>query len=285
MYDVTGEAPTEASQKIELHLHQPYPDVHGITACFRFSGRSIMPGRQPAPSDFPSDLQLAITAPSSSHQAVNVLILLHGLGDSNKSFTTLASQLSLPETACISLQAPTPLPFEIGGFHWGDDIVFDQATGRMDLDTGFEKAGRTITEEVIKKALIEKCGYQLREILLFGFGQGGMAALAASALMAEELGGVISVGGPLPSMTSMTSSGAARFKSPVLIIGGSTNTLVTKSAMTNLKSAFESVQYTKYTRVGDSMPRNREEMLPVMQFFARRLQSRRGVPQGSVEVT
>lgn len=122
-------------------------------------------------------------------------------------------------------------------------------------------------------------------ILLFGFGQGGMAALAASASMVEELGGVISVGGPLPSMPSTASSGTGKSKTPVLIIGGFSNTLVTKSAMTNLKSAFESVQYHKYSVNGDIMPRNREEMLPIMHFFARRLQSRRGVPEGSAEIT
>ena len=243
-----------------------------------------MPGRLPAASDFPSHLHLTITAPPTSHQAVNVLVLLHGLGDSNKSFTNLGRQLSLPETACISLQAPTPLPFEIGGFHWGDDIVFDQTSGRMDFDTGFAKASRTILEEVIRKGLIDKCGYRPREIMLFGFGQGGMAALAASSSMSEELGGVISVGGPLPSTTTAALSSAGESKTPVLIIGGSSNTLVTKSAMTKLKSTFETVQYHKYNRSGDNMPSNRDEMLPIMQFFARRLQSRRGVPEGSVEI-
>jgi hypothetical protein len=32
------------------------------------------------------------------------------------------------------------------------------------------------------------------------------------------------------------------------------------------------------------MPRSREEMLPIMRFFARRLRSRGGVPEGAVEV-
>lgn len=276
----------------------PYPDVllcvivleidtliAGVTGRFCFSGSCMMPGRQPATSDFSADLQLTVTPPPSSHQAVNVLILLHGLGDGNQSFTSLGRQLSLPETTCISLRAPTPLPFELGGFHWGDDIVFDQAAGEMDIDTGFQKASRVITREVIRDVLLEKCGYRPREILLFGFGQGGMAALAASASMADELGGVISIGGPLPSTYSTALSGSRKCKTPVLIIGGSSETLVTKSAMTSLKSTFESVQYTKYTRDGDSMPRSREEMLPIMQFFARRLQSRRGIPEGSVEVT
>ncbi|KAA6413161.1 MAG: alpha beta-hydrolase [Lasallia pustulata] len=170
----------------------------------------------PEPSDFSPDLQLTVTAPASSHQAVNVVILLHGLGDSNKSFTNLGRQLSLPETACISLQAPTPLPFEIGGFHWGDDIVIAQTTGQIDFDTGFQKASMTLTEEAIRKGLVERCGYRPREILLFGSGQGGMAALAASVAMAEELRGVILVGGLLPATRSTASAGTGKSKTPGL---------------------------------------------------------------------
>jgi hypothetical protein len=32
------------------------------------------------------------------------------------------------------------------------------------------------------------------------------------------------------------------------------------------------------------MPKNREEALPMMHFFARRLRSQKGVPEGSVEL-
>ncbi len=39
-----------------------------------------------------------------------------------------------------------------------------------------------------------------------------------------------------------------------------------------------------HERIQDSMPRSREEMLPIMRFFARRLRSRGGVPEGAVEV-
>ena len=78
------------------------------------------------------------------------------------------------------------------------------------------------------------------------------------------------------------SAGTGKSKTPVLIIGGSSNTLVTKSTMINLKSSFEPVQHHKYSRNGDKVPVNRDEMLPIMQFFARRLQSRRGVPEGKV---
>ena len=235
----------------------------------------------PCQANFPTSLVLSITPPSPlSPLATNVVILLHGLGDTSVSFTNLGKQLALPETTCISLQAPTPLPFDLGGFHWGDDITFDQATGQMDFDTGFTKAVTLIKQDVIEDGLVSRCGYKPRDIMLFGFGQGAMAALATAASMTEELGGIVSVGGPLPS----SSASAKSIRTPVLVLGGSSSTLITRSNLDKLKAAFQCLEYQKWDRPADNMPRNRVEMLPIMRFFARRLRSRAGVPEGSIEV-
>ena len=240
-----------------------------------------MPALLPSPAHFPTSLVLSITPPPAlSPQTTNVLIICHGLGDTSLSFTGLAKQLTLPETTCISLQAPTPLPFDLGGFHWGDDITFDQASGQIDVDTGFTKAVKMIKEDIIESGLVEKCGYKPRDIMLFGFGQGAMAALATAASMPEELGGVVSIGGPPPS----ANTSAKGVKTPVLVLGGSSGTLITRTALDKLKAAFQNVEYHKWNRAGDGMPRNRDEMLPIMRFFARRLRSRAGVPEGSVEI-
>ena len=116
--------------------------------------------------------------------------------------------------------------------------------------------------------------------MLFGFGQGAMAALATASSMVEELGGVVSIGGPLPS----SNASAKSTKTPVLVLGGSSSTFITRTALDRLKAAFKNVEYQKWTREGDGMPRNRDEMLPIMRFFASRLRSTAGVPEGSVEV-
>lgn len=241
-----------------------------------------MAPRLPTLSDFPPSIHLTITLPPpASPQLTNVLILLHGLGDTSAPFTYLARQLALPETTCLSLQAPTPLPFEIGGFHWGEDIAFDQATGNLDIDTDFTKAIKILKDDIIENGLVTKCGYKLREIMILGLGQGAMIAFDAAASTPEtELGGIISVGGPLPSSWTQ----AKDLTTPVLVLGGSSDTLITRTALNNLKAAFQNVEYHKWNRAGDSMPRNREEMLPIMRFFARRLKSRKGVPEGSVEI-
>ena len=240
--------------------------------------------RQPTISDFPSHVQCSIVPPPSNQKPINVLLLLHGLGDSKESFTLLARQLSLPDTTCVSLQAPSPLPFDLGGHHWGDDITFNQSMGVMDYDTGFDKSSRVIAVETIEQVLVQKCGYKPRNILFFGFGQGGMAALAAALTFKTELGGIVSIGGPLPSGLSGTEDAFSKNKTPVITLGGSSQSLITQSALSGLKQAFQGVEYVKWPRPGDGMPRNRDEMLPIMKFFSRRLQSRSGVPEDAVEV-
>lgn len=242
-----------------------------------------MPGSLPLLTDFDSHLQLIITPPPASQDPVNVLVLLHGLGDSTASFANLAKQLALPETACISLQGPAPLPFDLHGFHWGDDIIFNQATGQMDFDTGFVKATHAVSTVI--RNLKEKCEYQSREIMVFGFGQGGMAALATISSLQDELAGAVSIGGPLPFVCASRSNAAKKNKTPVIVLGGSSHSLITADAVTRIRSAFQFVEYKQWpNKVGDGMPRSHEEMLPVMHFFSRRLRSRRGVPEGSVEI-
>lgn len=101
--------------------------------------------------------------------------------------------------------------------------------------------------------------------------------------MERELGGIVSIGGPLPSEAPASLS--PKRKSPVLVCSGTDSPWVTSSAGDKLKKVFESVQFNRYRRSGDTMPKSRDEMYPVMQFFARRLKSSAGVPEGSVELT
>lgn len=161
------------------------------------------------------------------------------------------------------------------------------------MDGGFERATRLLVEDVVRGVLVRKCGYGVREILVFGFGQGGMAGLCVANALAssttstsggddgKELSGVVSIGAPYP--LSARISGKSR--TPVLLVAGRDSTAVSDSVVQRTKQVFEFVEVHRYARRGDGMPRNRDEMWPVMQFLARRLRSLRGVPEGSVEIT
>lgn len=224
-----------------------------------------------------------IPAPSND-RPTNVLLLLHGLGDTQLNFATFAKRLALPETCCIALRAPTPLPFDLEGYHWGDDVVFDNATGGLDADSGFKKALSLVLGNVVRNILIGKCGYKGKEIILLGFGQGGMLALSLAKEMGnDELGGVVSLGGALPASMALTTEGK-KSETPIIVCKASNNSAVKDKDVQKLRDSFEFFELKEWKKNGDGMPASREEMLPVMQFFARRLRSVRGVPSGSMEL-
>ena len=164
------------------------------------------------------------------------------------------------------------------------------------MDAGFSKATKTIVEEVVLDILVRKCGYRLREIMILGFGQGGMVGLVCAKEVGrrvrelgtpagaggEDLAGVISIGAPFPLSGSTTGS---KNRTPVLLVAGRDSVVVSDGAVRRTESVFEFLETARYQRKGDGMPRSRYEMMPVMRFFARRLLSRQGVPEGAVEVT
>ncbi|KAI9045369.1 Phospholipase/Carboxylesterase superfamily [Aspergillus affinis] len=259
-----------------------------------------MPTKTPTQSDFPSHLTVTLTPPPPSSSASltsrpppNILILLHGLGDSAPAFTSFARALNLPETLIVTLQAPNRLPLDLPGFHWGDDISFDTSTGGLDMDAGFAGATNVLVNEVLRDTLLRKCGYRAREILLLGFGQGGMLGLLGVREFAKTqqgqgdgdgsaLAGVIVIGAPYPLSGSTVGE---KNRTPVLLVAGRESAAVTDGAVRRTKQVFEFVEVQRYARRDDGMPRNRDEMMPVMQFFARRLRSWQGVPEGSVEIS
>ena len=62
--------------------------------------------------------------PPQGHQPCNVLLLLHGAGDTPAPYAALARTMALPNTLAVALAGPLPLPETSGGrlwFHIFDD--------------------------------------------------------------------------------------------------------------------------------------------------------------------
>lgn len=239
--------------------------------------------RLPESSDFPGSLVYKLTPPAKPAQ--NILILLHGLGDTHEPFAALGTNLNLPETACLSVRGPTPLPFDMNGFHWGDDIIFDQSTGGLDGDSGFGRT-RKLLRELLDETLVKKCGWRPRSIFFLGFGQGGMVAVDLPAGNKNvEYGGAVSIGGALPSDSDVGVQPEVKSSTPILLLGAEKNSAIDAAAEERMKERFDFVKVVKWSgRNGDGMMKSREEVRPIMEFFAKRLGSRQGVPEGAVEL-
>jgi hypothetical protein len=259
-----------------------------------------MPPRVPTEADFaplrPS-LTFTLTWPKPAELTTSFLIILHGLGDSEAPLTQFAAAMNLPGVLCITVRGVSPLPSALLGFdaedappgaahfHWGDDLKIDPSSEELDPDPGFNAARTAILDRLVRDTLVGRCGWSTKDVMLFGFGQGGSLALGlassmrlgkkveevtsddATATEAETFKGVVSIGGPLPR--SMVPSLSARRKAETKVLA----VQMEDDDAEFVKEEFEDVRVVKWKRKDVAMPQNRDEMLPIMQFFASRLNS------------
>ena len=241
------------------------------------------------PKDLPSALKPVLHPESPNLASIaNIVVFLPGLGDTAANFSSFPRALNLPSTLTLTLQAPIPIPLPDAGTHWGDDLVLDTSTGTIDANgVSFNTSTKLLAEDVINNILIKKCGFKPREIMIFGYGQGASVALATSlhpTLSELELGGIIAIGGLLP--LSQPNANQSKSRTAVLLLGGMKGVLTKESgsAARRTQEMFTSVETHQWKKQSDHMPSNREEATPMMAFFARRLRSRQGVPNGAVEI-
>ncbi|KAK4113830.1 alpha/beta-hydrolase [Canariomyces notabilis] len=265
-----------------------------------------------SPSPFPPN-SLTLTYPNPPESTTSILLLFHGLGDTHAPFASFARNLALPGVLAIAVRGVNPLPAalfppspspteggggEAGGYHWGDDLRIGGSAGGeglgLDADPGFNKAKGWIMDRLIGEVLVGKCGWSFGDVMLFGFGQGGSLALGLAAGVGKgrvrveevqvEVGGglgaegavfkgVVSVGGALPASMVPSFSAREKAKTPVLVCCGRESEAVDEDAVEVLEREFEQVKVVRWKRASDGMPSNREEALPMMQFFAERLRS------------
>lgn len=240
----------------------------------------------PPPEEFPADLHAVIYLPPNS-RPTNVVLFLPGLGDTSANFSSFARALNLPDTLTITLQPPYPLPFPFGpGFQWSDDVQVDTSTGTFDPDSPLDKSSALIA--TVLTNLQTKYGFAAPQIHLLGAGQGGSVALCATAASdmpgAPSLGGIVSIGGAVPISSNILL--ASKNRTPVMLLGGRRGALSRdeQGPVKRIRALYEFVEYHEWKKADDSMPKSREEAMPMMQFLARRLKSTRGVPEGAVEV-
>ena len=221
------------------------------------------PSRLPTRDDFPRSMSLAVVPRMTEKPVEHVVILLHEFGGTEETLEAFALRLRerQPETAFILLRGVESVPTGNSGHNWSDP--------GNDWNEGFSGAGRKILIDVIKTGLITNCGFEPRNIMLLGHGQGGMAALATvAACHTLELGGVVTIGGPMPAYAQLPHNIKAR--TPALVLRRELGD-INAAALQQLRDNFVCLDVSTQPGVHVTIPERQEEIEPVLDFFAHRL--------------
>lgn len=179
------------------------------------------PRRKPPPRGSASTFPTLCYTPSPDGVDSNLLILLHGLGDTSAKFHSLGTTLqrTLPQTAVLTLQGTTRVPIlpEEACTYW--EVI----TPLGEMKPEEHQDPRVFLEkfqEFVQREVVERCGWALGHVHVLGFAHGGTAAVegvirasaevakakakaATSTSAAPTFGSVVSICGSLLSVSKI----------------------------------------------------------------------------------
>ena len=211
----------------------------------------------------------------------NLLILLHGSGDSHLPYDCLAHKMALPQTACLSLSASIPnsfvtIPFDLG-FTWFEEVDYYE-TG-MELPPQHPRRLRSLEKAIsslnkILSCLIKDNGWISERIFLFGFSCGACLAMetvldrmlhsnSSTHSSTCPLGGVVCVAGGIKSKQSIKAAHPKNKSSilrhqptPILLVIGSNDTSFSPSQAQESKKIYASAVHSCMTGTTTNIPSN-----------------------------
>jgi predicted esterase len=207
---------------------------------------------------------------SSVGPNTNLLLLLHGAGDSHRPFDKLAQTMALPQTASLSLNSKIcgiELPFDLG-YSWFQDM--DYSTGD-DLPQMNEKRIASLhhTAEFLRQLIKRLHSAWIPERIFFlGYGAGATATMEVCRLWTTDqpLGGAICVG---PGLGSLKQESSRARKTPVLLLSEHPQVLQQCKEAYDHECGKDSVEI--YVQPKKGMISSPQEMGAVMKWLAPRL--------------
>ncbi len=210
--------------------------------------------------------------PSDDGTDENILILLHGLGDTHKPFSNLGRQLKLPQTAVLALRAPDQIPYLYeDAFQWynsfdllGELVRYPNPTPALDL-----------MKQVLRH-LVDDCAWREDRVHLLGFAQGGSVAAEFGLKWWKEqkgkLGSIVSVGGPLLSYPTIEELSPT----PLFVVhrASPAEPSLPRDAMVAFGRAYQTVGDEKLDGRRSGMPSSKDEWEPIMRFWSEKLSRR-----------
>lgn len=247
-----------------------------------------------------------------SHDKIdtNLLIFLHGAGDTHLPYHELAKNMKLPQTATLSINANSmggsfvTLPFDLGctwfeemNYQTGDVLSVCDSKRITSLNHACEKL-----DALIDKISGETQSWIPERVFLFGFSAGACAIMHICCDRRQSgkrpLGGAICVAGGLNGITkkSQTSNNNNMTieSTPLLLIGGENDQSYPISVMDRdgllyrtCNDSINNVSVKTFVQSGKGheMIKHREETKCIMEFLGEKMIRRSMAMEGFSEVT
>mmetsp|Transcript_33183 Transcript_33183/g.63708 ORF Transcript_33183/g.63708 Transcript_33183/m.63708 type:complete len:454 (+) Transcript_33183:394-1755(+) len=222
---------------------------------------------------------------SPRQPATNLLLLLHGVGDTAAPFATMARTLQLPHTAALALQGPLLIPETDGGSAWFR--VFDDDWELIEGQAGETRRIHSLAHTLhLMQELIHNLyhhGWPYSHIHLLGFSNGGTVVLelARRFIGMQRLGGIVAVSASFLRETISTFSNQPPLEYPptrVLITHGKQDQVVSARDVQQTAAMLRSLHPQARADVetydkGHCMPRDGVEMHSIMKFWSETLKA------------
>jgi len=208
----------------------------------------------------------------------NLLLILHGMGDSPGNFGKLARTMGLPGTTCLALAAPLQLPLD-SGRTWFKSVNDDWVELPVqEIASSLQSTGRLL--QTLIRNLHEKGGWPLSRIHLLGYSQGGTLALHLAILFRGEkvLGSCVSISGAANVVClEATGHATAGLATPVMITHGDRDLNVSRAdierSLSGLRKAGSDAGLYSVAGKGHAMIGSEAEMRAIMAFWAKHLKA------------
>ncbi|KAF4318134.1 hypothetical protein G195_008515 [Phytophthora kernoviae 00238/432] len=227
-----------------------------------------------------------ITPDQDAPPTQNVLVFLHGHGDSHEPFARLGTQMALPQTAVVSLRAPLELPFGLG-FTWMEDLDDQGDVIPSDVPHAQRSQSLQVARDYVwnfLRVLHNDYGWSYSRLFLFAFSQGACVAFHLAMTLPQDvrLGGVVLVaGGAIAGPHSSATGDADAAATPMLQITGAADTTYPTALAERSRREFkrrhtQKVAAELFTSVvrphkAHAMIDSRQDMQHVMFFFSKHL--------------
>lgn len=249
-----------------LEIDRALPENHPLEdfEALRYMQRDIPSHRQNDRPRIPTAGEIGglpvvanIIPPIVREHVENIIIVLHDRSGNELSLRKFADQHLRPKgTACLLLRGISAVAGKENSYQWEDNL------------DSFLRTSWLILNEVICALLIMQCNFPARKIILFGQGEGAIAALATFlAWKTVKFGGIICVGGQLPS--HLPRFGDSKSETAVLLLGGALG-MTTPVAKNGIEQSFSYVDCNLIEGKDDSLPRG-NQLDSMRDFFAHRL--------------